>query len=707
MFKKITIALFLFQIISVSAQKESEKMPVFPNCDKLQGKELESCFNTELQTFIYNNFQVPNKLKEDNYKGSVIVLFEVDDKGAFKVQYVDANQDELVHESKRVFEKLPKVIPPTYNGKPTYSKYTVKIAIPLQNPAETPTEKKEKHPSKEVGMTNSFNKFDKDKELTEFDSIAYQKFKNPQFQSHLNIPFSHSYYAQFDAAMNQVGSNNHTGSKPYTYSEVSKYYNLEAENTKLMKNKTSWWGRKIWNENTVAIQGDDYWFTMNPIFDLQLGKSDPSVNKYTYINTRGVQVRGGLGSQLNFTSTIFESQGRFADYYNDYATSIKPSGGSPAIIPGMGISKEFKTNAFDFPMAEANLTYTPSKLIDLQLGYGRNFVGDGYRSLFLSDAVTPYPYFKINTTFWKIKYTNTYMWLKDTRDAVTVDGTYASKYVAMHYLSWNVTKKFNLGLFESVVWANQNNRGFDFDFANPIIFYRAVEITSSSKSGNELLGFTSKYKWNNNVNFYGQLLIDEFSSSDVMKVKNSWKNKFAYQIGAKYFNAFNIENLLLQVEYNHIRPYVYSHSDIITNYGTYNQSLGHPWGGNAKELVAIARYHKGRYFGDAQVSIGIRGLDFNTATDNYNYGGNIYLGYNDNRPYDSNVVVGQGNKTNIFIANLQAGYLINPATNLKVFGSLIYRKFDPTVETDLVKKTTTTWFSIGLRCDIFNWYFDY
>ena len=299
------------------------------------------------------------------------------------------------------------------------------------------------------------------------------------------------------------------------------------------------------------------------------------------------------------------------------------------------------------------------------------------------------------------------MWLKDTRDAVTVDGTYASKYVAMHYLSWNVTKRFNLGLFESVVWANQNNRGFDFDFANPIIFYRAVEITSSSKSGNEMLGFTSKYKWNNNVNFYGQLLIDEFSSSDVMKVKNSWKNKFAYQIGAKYFNAFHITNLLLQIEYNHIRPYVYSHSDVITNYGTYNQSLGHQWGGNAKELVAIARYHKGRYFGDAQISVGIRGLDFNTSTDTYNYGGNIYLGYNDNRPFDSNVVVGQGNKTNIFIANLQAGYLINPATNLKVFGSFIYRKFDPTVETDLVKKENTAWFSIRLRCDIFNWYFDY
>jgi len=696
MLKKITLFLLLISITIAAAQKSSEQMPVFPNCQNLQGKLLESCFNNEVQTFVYNNFQVSNKLKQNNYKGSIIVLFEVDDKGIFKMQYVDANDEDLVNECKRVFEKMPKVSPPTFNGKPTYSKFTIKIAIPLQNPAESKSEEKP--------QSTLYTLKDKNKELTEFDSIAYQKFKNSQFQSHLSIPFSHSYYAQFDPAMNQVGSNSHTASKPYTYSEVSKYYNLESENEKLMKNKTSWWGKKIWNENMVALQGDGYWFTLNPIVDLQMGKSTSSISKSSYINTRGVQVRGEIGSQLNFTSTIYESQGKFADYYNNYAVSIQPSGGNPAIIPGMGIAKSFKTNAFDFPMAEANLTYTPNKFIDLQLGYGRNFIGDGYRSLFLTDGVTPYTYFKINTTFWKIKYTNTYMWLKDVRDAVTVDGTYASKYVANHYLSWNVTKRFNLGMFESVVWANQNNRGFDMSFVNPIIFYRAVEISSSSKSGNALLGFTSKYKWNNQVNFYGQFLIDEFSLTEVKSGNNSWKNKFAYQIGAKYFNAFHIDNLLLQVEYNHIRPYVYSHSDVITNYGTYNQSLGHQWGGNAKELIAIARYHKGRYFADAKITMGVRGLDFDATT---NYGGNIYLNYNDNRPFDNDVVVGQGNKTTILITDLQAGYLINPATNLKLFGSLIYRNFKPTLETDTIKKESTTWFSIGLRCDIFNWYFDY
>ena len=702
---------FLFFIISslfASAQKNSEQFPIFPNCDKLQYKELENCFNNEVQTFVYSNFKVPQSLPSE-YRGTIIVVFEVTDDGTFQVQYVDANKEELIAESKRVFTQLPKISPPTYNGKPTYSKYTIKIAIPLLNPIDIPVEDVSNYSTGNSMSKNTTtsNTIDKNKELKEYDSLAYKKFKNPQFSSYINIPFSHSYYAQFDPALNQVGANNHTASKPYTYAEVSKYYDLSAQNDKLMKTASSWWARKLWNENTVAIQGEDYWFTMNPIFDLQLGKSDPSKAKYTYVNTRGLQIRGGVGSQINFTTTVYESQGRFADYFNRYAESIKPAGGNPAIIPGIGIAKDFKTDAYDFPLAEANLTYTPSKFFNIQLGYGRNFIGDGYRSLLFSDGASPYPYLKINTSFWKIKYTNTYTWMKDVRNEVTVDRTYATKYVANHYLSWNVTKRFNLGFFESVVWSNQNNRGFDFNFVNPIIFYRTVEFSSSSRSGNALLGLTTKYKFNNQFNFYGQFLLDEFSLGEVKKQNQSWKNKFAYQLGLKYYNAFDINNLLLQVEYNHIRPYVYAHSDVLTNYGHNNQSLGHNWGGNAKELIGIARYHKGRYFADAKLTYGIRGLDFDTATDTNNYGGNIYKSYNDNRPYDSGVKIGQGNKTTIIIGDFQAGYLVNPATNLKIFGSLIYRNFKPTVQTDLVKTESTTWFSIGLRCDIFNWYFDY
>lgn len=705
MIKKIALFFLVFwSCVTLAQNKYSEQFPVFPTCEGKQAAELERCFYNEVQTFVFQNYQVPDAFKDS--KTVVKVLFEVDENGSFKVQYVDAIEEAFIKESKRVFGKFPKIKPATYNGKPTYSKYTIRIAIPLQDPSAVKMESEAITGTPTRQGTTSLVK-NKNNELTEYDSIVYKKFRNPQFESHLYIPLSHSYYAQFDPAMNQVGANNHTASKPYTYAEVNRYYNLEEANARLMMNKKSWWGRKLFNENTVAIQGEDYWFTMNPIFDLQMGKSDPGKADYTYVNTRGLQIRGGLGSQINFMTTLFESQGRFADYFNRYAESIKPAGGNPAVIPGIGIAKEFKTDAYDFPLAEANLTFVPSKFFDLQLGYGKNFIGDGYRSLLLGDGASPYPYFKINTKFWKIKYTNLYTWLKDVREDVTVNRTYATKYAASHYLSWNATKRLNIGFFESVIWTNQNNRGFDFNFVNPIIFYRTVEFSSSSRSGNALLGLTSKYKWNNKINLYGQFLLDEFSLGEIKGGNKSWKNKFGYQLGAKYYNAFAIKNLLLQAEYNHVRPYVYAHSSVLTNYGHNNQSLGHQWGGNFREFVGIARYHNRRYFADAKITVGQRGLDFSDSGPNSNYGSNIYRSYEEDRFADTGVAIGQGNKTNIFIADLQAGYLVNPSTNMKLFGSLIYRNFNPAVDTAEDFKESTTWFSIGLRCDIFNWYFDY
>ena len=691
---------FIFsQEVSINPQSKlvSDLFPIFLNCKNLQFKGLENCFYKEVQNFVYQNFEVPEILKQNNYQGIVKVLFEVDREGIFKVLYVSSVEESLIQETKNVFNKFPKITPSTHEGNPTYSKFNITISIPLKATEET-TSKAISNPSI-LKITKPI--------LTELDNIVYGKFNNPQFKSHLNIPFSHSYYAQFDSALNQVGSNNHTASKPYTYTEISKYYNLKIVNEKLKKNTMGWWTKKLWNENTIEIKGEDYWFTLNPIFDLQLGNATGNNQNHTFVNTRGINFQGEIGSQICFTTTIFESQGRFADYFNRYAQYIKPAGGSPAIIPGIGIAKNFKTEGYDFPFAEANLTYTANKFFEFQLGYSRNFIGEGYRSLLESDGASPYPYFKINTNFWKIKYTNTYMWLKDVRPEVTFERTYAKKFMANHYLSWNVSNRLNLGFFESVVWADTNNRGFDMSFVNPIIFYRSVEFASSARSGNALIGFTSKYKWNNQLNFYGQFLLDEFSLEDVKARDNSWKNKFGYQIGLKYYNAFQIPNLLLQLEFNHVRPYVYSHTDPIANYGHNNQSIGHQWGANFKELIAIARYHKGRYFADAKITYGTRGLDFDTIEDGYNYGGNIYKDYDLNRPFDTGVKVGQGNTINMFITDLQAGFLANPSTNLKFFGSFIYRNFDPTKDTLSTFKENTSWFSLGIRSDVFNWYFDY
>jgi hypothetical protein len=169
----------------------------------------------------------------------------------------------------------------------------------------------------------------------EYRAVQQNKYSGQGYQSGVLIPLSHRRYDEFDAAMNQLGSNSHTAQKPYRFSEVQSYYDLKAADSSLKKTRKSWLGRKWWNEHMVAFTADDYWFTLDPGLDIETGRDGDLA---TYNNTRLVHLQGGLGDNINISAVVYESQGRFAQYFNAYAESIKPDGGNPAIIPGIGIA---------------------------------------------------------------------------------------------------------------------------------------------------------------------------------------------------------------------------------------------------------------------------------------------------------------------------------------------------------------------------------
>lgn len=135
MTKKIALYILLQLSFFGFSQKSNEQFPIFPSCENKQPAELEQCFYNEIQTFVFNNFEVSNSLPND-YKGIITTIFEVTDKGNFKIIYIDSNQKLLKEETQRVFNLLPSIKPATYNDRAIYSKYTIKIAIPLQNPAK-------------------------------------------------------------------------------------------------------------------------------------------------------------------------------------------------------------------------------------------------------------------------------------------------------------------------------------------------------------------------------------------------------------------------------------------------------------------------------------------------------------------------------------------------------------------------------------------
>ena len=339
--------------------------------------------------------------------------------------------------------------------------------------------------------------------------------------------------------------------------------------------------------------------------------------------------------------------------------------------------------------------------LQFQFGHGRNFIGDGYRSLLLSDNGFNYPFFKIKTTFWNIQYMNLFTQMRRVTGVSAV--SFPKKYTSIHYLNWNVNKRLSIGFFEGVVYQDSTGvRGYEVDYLNPLIFYRSVEFAIGSAGGNALMGINVKYKLTDLLTVYGQFVLDEFAADRNFGGQNSWANKFGYQLGLKSFNTFYVPNLTVQSEINWVRPYTYTHLDPLQNYAHYNQALAHPLGANFFESVTHVRYHYKRWFAEAELMYANTGQDSLGS----NWGTDLFQSY-DTREQEFDNLVGQGVNTKILYADLKVGYLVNPSYNLRFEVGYSYRRFSPEVETIDVQASTMHYFQVGVYSALQNIYYDF
>ena len=228
--------------------------------------------------------------------------------------------------------------------------------------------------------------------------------------------------------------------------------------------------------------------------------------------------------------------------------------------------------------------------------------------MLLSDNSPPYLFLKLSTRLGnRIQYTNLFTSLQNTQAPLPQgDKLIPPKFAAMHHLSINLTDHINLGLFEAEVFSRDR---LDLSYLNPVIFYRYVE-SSLGSSDNAFIGIDLKGNFLSHFLVYTQVMLDEFRLRPLLAGKGDWTNKFAFQLGGKYIDAFTVPNLDIQAEFNLARPYTYSHEASATvsagqtNYAHFSQPLAHPLGGNFMEglgyypvpaKTVIGQWHCGRY----------------------------------------------------------------------------------------------------------------
>ena len=511
-----------------------------------------------------------------------------------------------------------------------------------------------------------------------------------------NIPYSYQFYQKLNRQVYDINTKTHSSIKSY-YSDDSLFTGRYTDLMNLgvdTSNKRSWLRRKLTDEHLLSTSTPEYTIFADFLPDFQIGREFED-SQTTWKNTRGYQVGGTIGDKFSFYTNGFENQAVFANYLTRFIDSNK-------VVPSE-MSGKLDKRIKDWSYVTALISFTPNKYLNVALGYDKNFIGDGYRSMLLSDVAGNYSFVRLRATLGNVQYQTIFSYMLDNgAPRLTSDRRLGArgKWNAMHYIDWNVNNKLSIGFFQAITWADaepEGKRGFDFNYIHPFVFLRPIEGSNGESPDKLRLGLNLKYEFLDRNAVYGQVMIDEFTAKEFFSNKGYWANKWAVQLGIRGADLFKIENLNYLAEFNAARPYTYAHYQRISNYSGMGQPLAHILGSNFREIISLLNYSYKRFDFQGQAMYARYGQD----PDGQNYGKNIFSSYlNHVQEYGNRI--GQGIKTNLYFGELKASYLINPKYNLRLELGGVYRR-----ESSTEKINKTVLLNFGLRSTFRNLYQDF
>lgn len=441
----------------------------------------------------------------------------------------------------------------------------------------------------------------------------------------------------------------------------------------------------------------------NPIIAANVGYESED-GRFIFTRSLGLEVRGNIMRVFSF---YFNATGNSAR--NPFYVSQKATTGTYKYVPGQSYWKDYSSKPFkftdgvDYFDARGYINVNVLKYINLSFGRDKFFIGNGQRSMMLSDFAAPYLFLRFNVNIWRFNYTSIFAEL-NSQYIRGLDQLLPKKYMAVHHLSIQATRWMNIGLFEAVVMNRSNH--FELQYLNPIIFYRAVEHALGSPD-NELLGIDWKFNAINHLSIYGQFVLDEFNFKNAIAKNGWWANKWAMQWGVKYIDI--APGFDAQLEVNIARPFMYTHGGDI-NYSHYNQPLAHPLGANFYEIILNLHYQpiprlslNAKYFvakvgDDTIINANSTFCDSCSIT---NFGGNILVNSNyvsQNQPYGHKKIGdGAGGFINYFqlLVSYQAWH------NIYIDAEVLYRSKSTLKSINNPQTSTSSFmFNVGLRMNL-------
>ncbi|NNC95707.1 MAG: hypothetical protein HKN92_09105, partial [Chitinophagales bacterium] len=213
-----------------------------------------------------------------------------------------------------------------------------------------------------------------------------------------------------------------------------------------------------------SVNTKDFILKVNPVLQFSLSREKDN-SDFLFHNTRGLELRAYIKRKVGFYTYLTENQMRLPLYSSTRIDERQA-------VPGEGFYKNFRTNAYDYFSASGYVTFNVIDHFDIQFGHGKNFIGNGHRSILLSDFSNNYFYLKIQTSVWKIRYQNIFAEMEQQYER-GADKLLEKKYAAFHHLNIDVTPWLDIGVFEGVIFNRSEH--FELQYLNPLIFYRSIE----------------------------------------------------------------------------------------------------------------------------------------------------------------------------------------------------------------------------------------
>ncbi|MCX7728389.1 MAG: hypothetical protein N2203_02855, partial [Bacteroidia bacterium] len=328
----------------------------------------------------------------------------------------------------------------------------------------------------------------------------------------------------------------------------------------------------IFEKGVVSIHQKDFLIRIDPLINFQKGRQTTDTFISAYTNTRGF-IASVQFDKVYIETLLSENQSVFPQYLYEYSKNMQ-------VVPGQGRWKTFKKSGFDYAFSAGIVSVEINKHIHFTTGTGKQKIGNGYRSLFISDNAFVYPFIKIEQNWWKgrLQYICNYAVLNNLTSASirippNTERLFQKKPFVYQYLNISIFKRTRMGFFQGIVGESADKKNVwkgDGILFSPVIFSQLLYYGWDNKN-NVLAGMDFQHRFFKTWMIYGQFVFDS------KEIKMNSQPAMGYQIGCKWLGKISDWRITLLSEWNDVTPSCYT-SPVLDNfsnssYSHFNQSL--------------------------------------------------------------------------------------------------------------------------------------